>query len=188
LALTPAAGPVTETDVPVVTVQRALAFKEGRLEGDRIRLQQAFEQIIRNAVQAMPAGGRLAVATAEAQAADFPDQKLPEGGAVRIEWKDTGEGISLENLKRVTDPFYTTRNVGIGLGLAMVKKIIERHGGQLEIDSLLGRGTTVTVVLPVRAQSADQDAMAGRPKSASGSTQAPTGKPLQETIGAPSAK
>jgi len=188
LALTTAAGAITETDVPVVTVQRALGFKEGRLEGDRIRLQQALEQIIRNAVQAMPAGGRLAVATAEAQAADFPDQKLPDGGAVRIEWKDTGEGISLENLKRVTDPFYTTRNVGIGLGLPMVKKIVERHGGQLEIDSLLGRGTTVTVVLPVRAQLAGQDAMAGRSKSASASASAASGQRLPETVGAAPAK
>jgi K+-sensing histidine kinase KdpD len=84
---------------------------------------------------------------------------LPAGGAVRVEWLDTGEGISLENLKRATEPFVTTRNVGVGLGLTIVKKIIERHGGQLTIDSLLGRGTTVVMVLPVKAQPHPDDAL-----------------------------
>ncbi len=71
---------------------------------------------------------------------------------MRIDWQDTGEGIALENLKRVTEPFVTTRNVGVGLGLTIVKKIIERHGGRLDIDSMLGRGTTISMVVPVKAQ------------------------------------
>jgi hypothetical protein len=62
-------------------------------------------------------------------------------------------------LKRVTEPFVTTRNVGVGLGLTIVKKIVERHSGRLDIDSLLGRGTTVTVVLPVKAQPHPEDAL-----------------------------
>jgi hypothetical protein len=69
-----------------------------------------------------------------------------------LEWQDTGGGIALEDLRRVTEPFVTTRNVGVGLGLTIVKKIVERHGGRLEIDSLLGRGTTITMVLPLKAQ------------------------------------
>ncbi len=137
---------------PVVTMKKNFAHKFARLEGDRIRLLQAFEHILRNAVQSMPKGGRLTVSTADAQPADFPDGKLPVGGGVRMDWQDTGEGIALEDLKRVTEPFVTTRNVGVGLGLTIVKKIVERHGGRLEIDSLLGRGTTVTMVLPLKAQ------------------------------------
>ena len=69
-----------------------------------------------------------------------------------MEWQDTGNGIALEDLRRVTEPFVTTRNVGVGLGLTIVKKIVERHGGRLEIDSLLGRGTTIVMVLPLQAQ------------------------------------
>ncbi|HUJ70706.1 MAG TPA: ATP-binding protein [Verrucomicrobiae bacterium] len=137
---------------PVVTVKKNFAHKFARLEGDRIRMMQAFEHVLRNAVQSMPQGGRLIISTADAQPTDFPDGKLPAGGAVRVDWQDTGEGIALEDLKRVTEPFVTTRNVGVGLGLTIVKKIVERHGGRLEIDSLLGRGTTVAMLLPLKAQ------------------------------------
>ncbi|HVM60201.1 MAG TPA: ATP-binding protein [Verrucomicrobiae bacterium] len=142
---------------PVVTVKRNFAHKFARLEGDRIRLMQAFEHVLRNAIQSMPRGGRLTIGTADAQPADMAGGMLPAGGAVRIDWQDTGEGIALENLKRVTEPFVTTRNVGVGLGLTIVKKIVERHGGRLDIDSMLGRGTTVSMVLPVKAQRPPED-------------------------------
>jgi len=138
--------------LPVVTVKKNFAHKFARLEADRIRVMQAFEHVLRNAVQSMPQGGRISIGTTDAEATDFPDGKVPAGGAVRIDWQDTGEGIALEDLKRVTDPFVTRRNVGVGLGLTIVKKIIERHGGQLKIDSLLGRGTTIEMVLPLKAQ------------------------------------
>ena len=144
---------------PVVTVKKNFAHKFARLEGDRIRLMQAFEHVLRNAVQSLPQGGRLSISTTDAVPADFPDGKLPSGGAVRIDWQDTGEGIALEDLKRVTEPFVTTRNIGVGLGLTIVKKIVERHGGRLEIDSLLGRGTTIAMVLPVKAQPHPDDAL-----------------------------
>jgi signal transduction histidine kinase len=137
---------------PVITMKRNFGHKIARLEGDRIRLMQAFEHVLRNAVQSMPQGGRISVSTADAQPSDFPEGNLLPGGAVRIEWLDTGTGIALEELKQVTEPFVTTRNVGVGLGLTIVKKIIERHVGRLEIDSLLGRGTTVVMLLPLKAQ------------------------------------
>jgi len=136
----------------VVTVKKNFAHKFARLEGDRIRLMQAFEHVLRNAVQSMPHGGRLMISTVDALPVDLPGETLPAGGAVRIDWQDTGEGIALENLKRVTEPFVTTRNVGVGLGLTIVKKIVERHGGQLDVDSMLGRGTTISMVVPVKAQ------------------------------------
>jgi signal transduction histidine kinase len=144
---------------PVVTLKKNFGHKLARLEGDKLRLLQAFEHVTRNALQAMPTGGRLLLTTADAEPADFPDGNLPAGGAVKIQFQDTGEGISLENLKRVSEPFVTTRNVGVGLGLTIVKKIAERHGGRLEIDSLLGRGTTVTLVLPVKAPPHPEDAL-----------------------------
>ncbi|HUJ09141.1 MAG TPA: ATP-binding protein [Verrucomicrobiae bacterium] len=143
--------------VPVTTVKKNFGHKFARLEGDRIRLMQAFEHVLRNAVQSMPQGGRLSISTTDAQPSDFPEGKIPAGGALRIEWQDSGAGIALEDLKRVTEPFVTTRNVGVGLGLTIVKKIVERHGGSLEIDSLLGRGTTVVLLLPLKAQSHPDD-------------------------------
>lgn len=149
--------PPEPSGVPVVTVKKNFGHKFARLEGDRIRLMQAFEHVLRNAVQSSPRGGRLSIATSDAPASDFPGGKLPPGGAVKIEWQDTGEGIALEDLKRVTEPFVTTRNVGVGLGLTIVKKIVERHGGRLEIDSLLGRGTTVVMWLPLKAQPHPED-------------------------------
>jgi signal transduction histidine kinase len=145
------------TGLPLVTVKQTFGHKFARLAGDKIRLMQAFEHILRNAVQAMPQGGRLTIHTADATEADFPGGTLPAGGAVRIEFVDSGEGISLENLRRVTEPFVTTRNVGVGLGLTIVKKIVERHSGRLELDSLLGRGTTVRVWLPVVQQPHSED-------------------------------
>ena len=167
---------------PVVTVKKNFAHKFARLEGDRIRLMQAFEHVLRNAVQSMPQGGRLSISTTDAQATDFPDGKLPAGGAVCVDWQDTGEGIALEDLKRVTEPFVTTRNVGVGLGLTIVKKIIERHGGRLKIDSLLGRGTTIVMVLPLQAQPHPDDELiqqslkAGVAASAPGSREADGGR------------
>jgi signal transduction histidine kinase len=140
------------SQVPVVTLKKNFGHKFARFEGDRIRLMQAFEHVLRNAVQSMPQGGRLLISTADAQPSDFPEGKLPPGGALRIEWQDSGAGIALEDLKRVTEPFVTTRNVGVGLGLTIVKKIVERHSGRVEIDSMLGRGTTVVLLLPLKAQ------------------------------------
>jgi signal transduction histidine kinase len=137
---------------PVVSVKKNFSHKFARLEGDRIRLMQAFEHVLRNSVQSMPQGGRLTISTTDAQRTDYPDGNLPAGGGLRLEWQDTGGGIALEDLRRVTEPFVTTRNVGVGLGLTIVKKIVERHGGRLEIDSLLGRGTTMVMVLPLQAQ------------------------------------
>ena len=164
------------SQAPVVTVKKNFAHKFARLEGDRIRLLQAFEHVLRNAVQCMPQGGRLTISSSDAQVTDFPDGNLPAGGGVRLEWQDTGGGIALEELKRVTEPFVTTRNVGVGLGLTIVKKIVERHGGRLEIDSLLGRGTTVVMVLPLKAQPhPDDDLLRESLKTAASSPPAGTG-------------
>ncbi len=137
---------------PVIIVKRNFGHRAARVTVDRIRLIQAVEHVLRNAVQSMPHDGRLLVSTADAPATDFPDGRLPVDGAVRVEVQDTGEGIALDLLPRVTEPFVTTRNVGVGLGLTIVKKIVERHSGRLVIDSLLGQGTKVTLLLPVRRQ------------------------------------
>ena len=148
-----------DTELPVVTAKKIYGPKIVQIEGDKIRLRQAIEHVLRNAVQAMATGGRLTVSTAEADPADYPDGKMPEGGAVRIEFQDSGEGISLDLLKRVTEPFVTTRNVGVGLGLTIARKIVERHSGRVEVDSTQGHGATVKILLPVKMQPHTEDAL-----------------------------
>ena len=100
-------------------------------------LHQAFLNILLNAIQAMPEGGHLTVST-------IPG---PRGQGGEIRFADNGEGIDPETLKKVFNPFFTTKEKGSGLGLPIVKSIIESHQGAIKIDSAPG-GTTVTISLP----------------------------------------
>ncbi|MDP2932448.1 MAG: ATP-binding protein, partial [Chloroflexota bacterium] len=110
-----------------------------RLMADFDQLQQVFTNLILNAIQAMPRGGRLTIRTAR------------NGGWVRIEVKDTGSGISRENMPRLFTPFFTTRPEvkGVGLGLAVAYGIIQRHQGRIEVQSEAGKGSTFSVYLPL---------------------------------------
>ncbi len=95
------------------------------ISGDRAALKHALSEIMLNALQANPKGAQV-------------DVKLQTTGsngdsAVTIEVQDTGTGFSAEAAKKIPSPFYTTRNVGLGLGLAVTQKIIENHHGKLEI-------------------------------------------------------
>jgi signal transduction histidine kinase len=84
----------------------------------------------------MPNGGRLSITS------DLTDDKL------RLEIVDTGRGISEEEGKKIFEPFYTTKEKGLGLGMPYAKKIIEQHGGAITFDSRLNEGTTISVTLP----------------------------------------
>jgi len=154
--------PASDPDLPTVTIKKNFSVPS-QLEGDVIRLEQVFEHIIRNALQAMPQGGRLTVNATEAGPSDFPGSQLPAGGALRLDWQDTGEGIALDRLAHVAEPFVTTRNVAVGLGLTIIKRIAERHGGRLTVDSTLGVGTKVTLVLPRKAQPHPEDQLLDDP-------------------------
>jgi two-component system sensor histidine kinase HydH len=101
-------------------------------------LYRAFLNILINAIQAMPKGGELTVSTAVE----------PRGKGMRIEFQDSGEGITAENVKKIFNPFFTTKDYGSGLGLSIVKGIIESHQGQITIESHFGRGAKVSVILP----------------------------------------
>ena len=102
------------------------------------QLQQAVIILAENAIDAMPQGGTLLL------------RARNEGAGVRIEVCDTGIGIPQENLARIFDPFFTTKEVGrgTGLGLAVCYGIVTEHGGRVGVDSIVGRGTTFTLVLP----------------------------------------
>lgn len=115
---------------------------------DPVQLEQALVEIISNALDAMPDGGRLRIAARVADAG--ADAGAP---GVVIEIADTGLGIPAHLLASVCEPFFTTRPTGTGLGLATAKRFVEQNGGQLEIASTVGEhgGTSVRVVLPAAA-------------------------------------
>jgi len=91
--------------------------------------------VIKNAVEAMPDGGVLTV-----------EVKVEEGN-VLIDVRDTGRGISQEEMGRIFDPFYTTKEEGTGLGLSLAKQIINAHGGDIQVESEVNRGTRVRIRL-----------------------------------------
>jgi signal transduction histidine kinase/CheY-like chemotaxis protein len=107
------------------------------VQGSLLELQEAITSLIRNALDAMPRGGRLSIATRSR------DER------VEISVADTGEGISDDIRTRIFDPFFTTRSPErAGLGLSVVHGIVGRHGGRVDVQSEPGRGATVTLVLP----------------------------------------
>ena len=112
------------------------------IHADRQQLRQLFLNLLTNASDAMPEGGKL-IARAE-------PCTLKGAGAVMIEFADTGSGISTENLEKIWEPFFTTKpeGKGTGLGLAICRRIVEEHGGKIEIRSEAGGGTAVRMIFP----------------------------------------
>lgn len=107
---------------------------------DPEKMHQVVMNLCLNAVQAMPDGGSLSV-----HLDDVPHRKA---GYVSFRIVDTGSGIDSETLEKMFDPFFTTKENGTGLGLAIVKKLVEFHRGHIQVDSTVGKGTTVHVFLP----------------------------------------
>ncbi len=108
--------------------------------GNGGKLQQVFMNLFLNAKDAMPRGGRLRIKT------------RARNSSLVVEVADTGEGISDENIKKIYDPFFTTKEVGkgTGLGLSVSYGIIQEHSGRISVDSQPGRGTVFTLELPVK--------------------------------------
>jgi signal transduction histidine kinase len=111
------------------------------------QILQVFVNLVVNAVQSMNEGGRLTIKSSH------------EDGWLKISFQDDGCGISLENMEKIFTPFFTTREEvkGVGLGLAVSHGIIERHGGRIEVESEVGKGSTFSVYLPVARESAQMD-------------------------------
>jgi len=106
------------------------------------QMKQVFLNLIVNAVQAMPAGGVLTITLR-------PDNDQALGApALRITVTDSGTGIDPTHRSRMFDPFFTTKEEGTGLGLAIVHAIIEAHHGRIDVESAVGRGTSMTLILP----------------------------------------
>lgn len=100
-----------------------------------------FDNLVENALQSMPGGGTVAI--------DIRRGEWNGAPCVRVEIRDQGQGMEPEVLERAVDPFFTTRPSGTGLGLPIVQRIIEAHGGDIEIESEAGAGTSVILLLPM---------------------------------------
>src|SRR6185369_6350049 len=115
---------------------------------DSQQVNQAFNNIVLNALQAMPDGGTLAVRVDSLTLDENNRYSLQPGPYVKIVFEDSGCGIGKDDLVRVYDPYFTTRDGGTGLGLSTTHSIISKHGGHIDITSEVGQGTIVTVMLP----------------------------------------
>ena len=104
---------------------------------DPAQIQQVLVNLIKNAMQAMTKSGVLTIATGEGS------------DGVWVSIADTGGGIPQEQLNRIFEPFYTTKKKGSGLGLMIVQRIVRAHGGRIELESQVGRGTTFRLWLPL---------------------------------------
>ena len=119
--------------------------------GDEDRLVQVFHNLVRNALDAMKGGGRLTLTTRISLSPVFAKMDLGAGqrSMVEVQVTDEGTGIPARVQAKVFDPFFTTKERGLGLGLALCHRILEEHKGAVRIDSVEGRGTTVTCFLPI---------------------------------------
>jgi two-component system, NtrC family, sensor kinase len=109
------------------------------------QLRQAYVNVIMNACEAMGRGGRLAIESA----------LVDDGRWVEVSFTDTGPGISPEHLSKIFDPFFTTKERGTGLGLSVVYGIVERHGGKIDLETEVGKGTRIALRIPPRPTNAE---------------------------------
>ncbi len=126
------------------------------VEGDESQLSQVMMNLAINARDAMPNGGRLKISTSVMRRDHRPDAgiSLDDKDYVVVKVTDNGHGISKENQSRIFEPFFTTKpkGKGTGLGLSMVYGIVKNHGGDIAVESELGRGTTFRIFLPATSQ------------------------------------
>jgi signal transduction histidine kinase len=120
-----------------LTIKSKLARQLAETPVDARQIQQVLVNLIKNAMHAMVRGGTLTLQTGE-----NPDY-------VWVSVSDTGGGIPQEQINRIFEPFYTTKKKGSGLGLMIVQRIVRAHGGKIEIESHVGRGSTFRICLPL---------------------------------------
>jgi signal transduction histidine kinase len=142
------AGAIKEKNI---TLERHFDVSNGRIPFDKNLLGEALEQILHNALEAMPSGGTLAISTSTKT---YPGSEsgtgngVPPGPVVEISIADTGVGISVDEMYNLFKPFHTNKVKGMGLGLSISRRIIQEHRGDILISSEPNKGTVVKVILP----------------------------------------
>ena len=140
----------------LIALSQSFQAAPDRVKGDEHQLQQAFVNLLLNALEAMEQGGALTVAT-EAVSPDAGPGRAGASAAparLRITIRDNGAGIPPENMGRLFEPFFTTKPNGTGLGLCITRRIIQEHRGGLEVQSQPGEGTAFRIVLPALGRAA----------------------------------
>jgi signal transduction histidine kinase/ActR/RegA family two-component response regulator/PAS domain-containing protein len=129
---------VVEANLFAKGVVLVLDLSENRLEAefDEAQIKQVLINLMQNAINAMPEGGAIEI------------KSIDLGNEVRIEIRDTGVGIPQQYMENIFEPFFTTRGNGTGLGLSISNRIVQNHGGRLELVSKEGSGTTVSILFP----------------------------------------
>ena len=115
-----------------------------RLMVDVDKLKRAFVNMIKNALDAMPDGGTLSI------------NSESHDGHVRITFRDTGFGMSKETIRRLWTPLFTTKAKGMGFGLPICKRVVEAHGGSINVESKTGKGTTFTITIPIEPKTKEE--------------------------------
>lgn len=143
---------------PVLSVELDLPEDLAHVSIDEGQMKQVFSNLIINAKEAMPSGGTLSVRGENYRVAADDNSPVREGSYVKISIHDTGVGIPSENLAKIFDPYFTTKDTfskkGLGLGLAVCYSVIKKHHGLITVDSELGRGTTYHIYLPAHRDNA----------------------------------
>ena len=126
---------------------------------DRTQIKQLLGNLVENAIDAMPEGGKLMIKTCylssvnshlEKEKPVTNDQKpMTKTDFVEISFTDTGIGIKKEDIDKVFEPLFTSKQKGTGLGLSIVRNIVEAHGGEIWVESEEGKGSTFTIAFPV---------------------------------------
>jgi len=153
-----------EQELDQTKIQIIKDYREGlpAIKADRLKLKQVFINLIMNAIQAMPQGGTLSISTQVTNGAELVDVLASQGRAIesevyskkflKMDFYDTGIGIAREHIQEIFNPFFTTKKTGMGLGLPIVKEIVEAHGGWIDVKSEECQGTHFCIFIPLTDQ------------------------------------
>ncbi|MEI6044388.1 MAG: histidine kinase N-terminal 7TM domain-containing protein [Chloroflexota bacterium] len=122
------------------------------IEVDRGQISQVIQNLVLNAIQSMPKGGKIVLKAENVWLMAETVPLLEPGGYVKLIIEDEGPGIKAADLHRIFDPYFTTKQQNSGLGLTICYSIVRKHNGQILVDSALGKGTTITMYLPLATQ------------------------------------
>ena len=137
-----------------IRLKKSLLASPDWVKGDSYQLEQALLNLLFNAIEAMGLNAELFIST-ELVVSETPTLHplaTPHPTHLRLRIQDSGVGIPPENIPRLFDPFFTTKKKGTGLGLSITRRIIQEHGGSIDVQSALNEGTTFTILLPCAAK------------------------------------